>query len=178
MIRRLSADDFAACVPGLADLLVDAVDSGASVGFLAPLSAEAAAAWWRAQGVLVTEGSLLIWVAETPADGITATVSLALEAKRNSRHRAALIKLMVHRRARRRGLARQLLATAERGAADAGRSLLILDTETDSDADRLYRATGWTCFGIVPDYAADPSGTLRDCSFFYKQLSATSAQGV
>jgi len=114
MIRSLAADDFAACVPGLADLLVDAVESGASVGFLAPLSAEAAAAWWRAQGVLVTEGSLLIWVAETPDGRITGTVSLALEAKGNSRHRAALTKLMVHRRARRRGLARQLLAAAER----------------------------------------------------------------
>jgi GNAT superfamily N-acetyltransferase len=175
MIRRLAADDFAACVPGLADLLVDAVDSGASVGFLAPLSAETAAAWWQAQSVLVTEGRLLIWVAETPVDGITGTVSLALEAKENSRHRAALIKLMVHRRARGRGLARQLLAAAERGAVDAGRTLLILDTETDSDADRLYRATGWTCFGVVPYYAADPDGTLRDCSFFYKQLSATDA---
>ncbi len=130
-----------------------------------------AAAWWRAQGRGVADGSLLIWVAEA-ADGITGTVSLVLEAKPNSRHRAALIKLMVHRRARGRGLARQLLTSAEQAALASGRTLLILDTETDSAADRLYRSTGWTCFGIVPEYAADPEGTLRDCSFFYKQLSA------
>ena len=170
MIRRLNADDFAAALPGLADLLVDAVDDGASVGFLAPVSAQAASAWWQTQRTAVADGSLLVWVAEG-SDGICGTVSLALEAKANSRHRAALIKLMVHRRARGRGLARQLLRAAEDAALDAGRTLLILDTETDSDADHLYRATGWTCFGIVPNYAADPGGTLRDCSFFYKQLS-------
>ena len=169
MIRRLTAEHFTAAVPGLAELLVDAVDSGASIGFLAPLSVEEGAAWWRAQSANIAKGSLLTWVAEG-TDGITGTVSLALEPKANSRHRAALIKLMVHRRARGRGLARQLLTAAERAAQDAGRSLLILDTETDSDADHLYRATGWTCFGIVPNYAANSAGTLRECSFFYKQL--------
>ena len=172
MIRRLTAEHFTAAVPGLAELLVDAVDSCASIGFLAPLSVEEGAAWWRAQSADIAEGSLLTWVAEG-TDGITGTVSLALEPKANSRHRAALIKLMVHRRARGRGLARQLLTAAERAAQDAGRSLLILDTETDSDADHLYRATGWTCFGIVPNYAANSAGTLRECSFFYKQLSGS-----
>jgi len=171
MIRRLTADDFAAAVPALADLLVDAVDSGASIGFLAPLPVADAAAWWRARWADIADGSLLTWVAEG-ADGITGTVSLVLEAKANARHRAALVKLIVHRRARGRGLARQLLATAEQAAGDAGRTLLILDTYAESDADRLYRATGWTCFGVVPDYAADPDGTLRDCSFFYKQVSS------
>jgi GNAT superfamily N-acetyltransferase len=170
MIRCLGPDDLEASAPELAELLIDAVDSGASVGFLAPLTAAAAAAWWRARGRSVTDGSLLVWVAE--ADGkVTGTVSLLLEPKANSRHRASLIKLMVHRQARGQGLARRLLATAEQAALDAGRTLLILDTETDSDADHLYRATGWTCYGIVPGYAADPGGVLRDCSFFYKHLT-------
>jgi ribosomal protein S18 acetylase RimI-like enzyme len=76
----------------------------------------------------------------------------------------------VHRRARGRGLGRELLATAERAAAAHGLTLLLLDTETGSAADHLYRAAGWTCYGVVPGYAADPHGTPRDCSFFYKEL--------
>jgi ribosomal protein S18 acetylase RimI-like enzyme len=118
----------------------------------------------------VADGSLTVWVAHGP-DGITGTVSLALERKPNGRHRAEIVKLMVHREARGQGLARALLTTAEQAAARAGATLLLLDTETDSAAERLYRTAGWTRYGIVPDYAADPDGSLQDCSFYYKRLT-------
>jgi ribosomal protein S18 acetylase RimI-like enzyme len=118
----------------------------------------------------VADGSLIVWVSRD-SEHINGTVSLALARKANGRHRAEVVKLMVHRDARRQGLARKLLATAEQAAAQAGATLLLLDTQTGSEAERLYRATGWTRYGIVPDYAADPAGSLQDCSFFYKQLS-------
>jgi GNAT superfamily N-acetyltransferase len=168
-ITRLSAEDFRDNVRELAGLLSDTVAGGASLGFLAPLGQDAAAAWWRAREPAVADGGLAVWVARGPG-GVDGTVSLAFEGKANGRHRAEVVKLMVHRRARGRGLGRGLLAAAEGAAAEAGVTLLLLDTETGSDADHLYGAAGWTRYGLVPGYAADPAGTLRDCSFYYKRL--------
>ncbi|MGP3949778.1 GNAT family N-acetyltransferase [Streptomyces sp. 7N604] len=169
-ITRLSADEFRTSVKSLADLLVDVVTGGSSLGFLAPFGQESAADWWHAQQPAVADGSLTVWVARGP-DGITGTVGLARNPKPNGRHRAEIVKLMVHRDARGRGVARALLATAEQAAARAGASLLILDTETGSAAEHLYRSAGWTRYGMVPDYAADPDGSLQDCSFYFKRLS-------
>ncbi|MGP4016523.1 GNAT family N-acetyltransferase [Saccharopolyspora sp. 5N708] len=169
-ITRLSAADFRDSVKGLADVLVSAVADGFSLGFLAPFDQDAATAWWRGLQPAVADGSVTVWVAHG-FDGITGTISLALEHTPNGRHRAKIAKLMVHRDARGRGLGRALLATAEQAAARAGATLLMLDTTTGSAAERLYHSAGWTRYGIVPDYAADPTGSLEDCSFFYKHLS-------
>jgi GNAT superfamily N-acetyltransferase len=169
-ITRLSPDDFRTSVKDLAAILAGAVADGASVGFLSPLDQDAAAAWWHTQEPAVNDSSLIVWVAQSPC-GIAGTVSLALNRKPNGRHRAEIVKLMVHRDARGQGLARALLAQAEQAAAQAGASLLLLDTQTGSAADRLYQNTGWTRYGIVPDYAADPAGSLQDGSFYYKQLT-------
>ena len=168
-VARLTAGDFAGHLPALAELLVDAVAGGASVGFLEGLDRPAATAWWRSRAAAVADGSLAVWVATGPA-GITGTISLAYAEKANARHRAEVIKLAVHRDARGRGLGRRLLTAAEQTAAASGITLLLLDTETASAAERLYESAGWHRYGIVPGYAADPAGELRDCSFFYKKL--------
>lgn len=168
-ITRLSADDLLDHIEGLAALLVDVVAGGASLGFLTPFGQGAAAAWWRTRQAAMADGSLIVWVAAGPG-GVTGTVSLAPESKPNGRHRAEIVKLMVRHEARGRGLARALLATAEDAAVRTGATLLLLDTATGSAADHLYRATGWTQYGIVPGYAADPAGTLEDCSFYYKRV--------
>ncbi|AGZ42292.1 GNAT family N-acetyltransferase [Actinoplanes friuliensis] len=168
-ITRLDAEGFAAAVPVLADLLVDAVAGGASVGFLEGFDRDAAIVWWRDRAAAVAGGSLVVWTAAGPS-GVCGTISLAYAEKPNARHRAEIVKLAVHREARGRGLGRQLLAAAERAAADSGRTLLLLDTETASAAERLYESAGWTRYGIVPDYAAGPDGVLADCSFYYKNL--------
>nr|WP_239157754.1 GNAT family N-acetyltransferase [Streptomyces sp. SID13726] len=156
----------------LADLLVDTVAGGASVGFLAPMDRTAALGWWRERADAVAAGRCLVWAA---CDGhrTLGTVGLALPDKPNSRHRAELVKLMVHRDARGRGLGRRLLDTAEGAAAEAGITLLHLDTETDSPAERLYASAGWTRAGAIPDYAADPGGVLRSTTLYYKRLGAT-----
>ncbi|MCO5996951.1 GNAT family N-acetyltransferase [Actinoallomurus rhizosphaericola] len=168
-ITRLSAAEYTARVPDLADLLLDAVAGGHSLGFVEPFERGAALDWWRARTPAVADGSLLVWACPGPR-GVDGTVGLALESKPNGRHRAEVVKLMVHRDARGRGLGRALLATAERAAAELGAGLLLLDTETGSVAESLYTTAGWTRYGVVPDYASDPSGALRDCSFFYKRL--------
>ncbi|WP_431040728.1 N-acetyltransferase family protein [Streptomyces sp. P1-3] len=168
-ITRLSAADFGNSLKSLADLLVDAVDDGSSLGFLTPFDQEAAAAWWRTRQPAVDDGSLIVWGAQGPG-GIVGTVGLARVTMPAGRHRAEIVKLMVHREARGQGLGRALLTTAEQAAALAGITLLLLDTEADSTAEGLYRSAGWTRYGVVPDYAAEPGGSLRDCGFYYKQL--------
>jgi ribosomal protein S18 acetylase RimI-like enzyme len=169
MIHRLPPADLTTCVPALADLLVDAVAGGASIGFLTGLDHTAAAAWWNDHAAAITDGTLAVWIARQP-DRIAGTISLAYPQKPNARHRADVVKLAVHRDHRGRGLGRQLLAAAEHAAADTGITLLMLDTETGSAAEHLYRSAGWQRHGIVPGYAADPSGRLRDCSFYHKNL--------
>ncbi|MER5429902.1 GNAT family N-acetyltransferase [Streptomyces sp. NPDC002588] len=168
---RLDAAQLGDRVEELADLLVDTVDGGASVGFLAPLDRAEAVAWWRGRAAGVARGQLAVWAAHD-GDRVVGTVSLAFPDKPNSRHRAELVKLMVHRDARGRGLGRSLLATAERAALAAGVTLLHLDTETDSPAEHLYRTAGWTRAGVIPDYATDPAGVLRPTTLYYRRIAA------
>ncbi|MEU1315951.1 GNAT family N-acetyltransferase [Streptomyces tibetensis] len=155
----------------LADLLCDTVNGGASVGFLAPLTRAEALTWWEERAADVAAGRLAVWVA-CEGERVLGTVSLAFPGKTNSRHRAELVKLMVHREARGRGLGRGLLATAQDAAAAAGVTLLHLDTETGSPAETLYRSAGWTPIGAIPDYAADPGGVLRPTTIYYKRVPA------
>ncbi|MET9892653.1 GNAT family N-acetyltransferase [Streptomyces sp. NPDC006465] len=170
-VARLTAAELHAAVDELADLLTDTVEGGASIGFLAPLDHAAAVAWWRERAAAVSAGRLAVWVTRG-GDRLLGTVALAFPDKPNSRHRAELVKLMVHRDGRGQGLGRTLLATAEKEAAAAGVTLLHLDTETDSPAESLYLSAGWTRLGAIPDYAATPSGELRPTTIFYKRPGA------
>ncbi|MFC8371395.1 GNAT family N-acetyltransferase [Streptomyces sp. NPDC057239] len=171
-IVRLDAARLADLAPSLAELLADTVDGGASVGFLAPLDRAEAAGWWRERSAAVTAGRLAVWAAYEEPGRVLGTVSLALPDKPNSVHRAELVKLMVHREARGRGLGRRLLTVAEEAAAARGVTLLHLDTETGSPAEHLYRSSGWTPVGAIPDYAADPAGVLRPTTIYYKRPGA------
>ena len=159
------------------DTLADSVEVEILSGYFVhpqkgvPDDFAAAAAWWKGRADAVAAGQLAVWSAH---DGhrTLGTVSLAFPDKPNSRHRAELVKLMVHRDARGQGLGRRLLVTAEEAAAAAGVTLLHLDTETDSPAEYLYGTAGWTRAGVIPDYAADPAGVLRPTTLYYKHLVA------
>ncbi|WP_217145903.1 GNAT family N-acetyltransferase [Streptomyces sp. AC627_RSS907] len=171
IVSRVDGERLTALLGGLTGLLTDTVAGGASVGFLAPLDPAQAVAWWRERGTAVAAGRLAVWVA-LEGERVAGTVSLALTDKPNSRHRAELVKLMVAREARGRGLGRRLLTVAEEAAAAAGITLLHLDTETGSPAEHLYRSAGWTPAGVIPDYAADPGGRLRPTTLFFKRVGA------
>lgn len=166
-IERLGRDAGSDDIRGLARLLVDAVDSGAGVSFLALTDAEAEA-WWRS--VLGTSPERAIILIARDAQGVVGTVQLQPAWAPNQPHRADVAKLLVHRRARRRGIARALMATLERAAYETGFTLLLLDTCKGYDAERLYAATGWVRVGEIPGFALNPDGTLCDTVFFYKQL--------
>lgn len=154
----------------LAGVLIDCVAGGASVGFMHPLSAERARAFWRGVADGVARGERALLVAEDAA-GPCGTVQLVLAQPENQPHRADLAKMLVHRRARRQGLGAALLRAAEAVARAEGRTLLVLDTIDGSDAERLYRRLGWQSCGRIPDYALMPHGGLAATHVFYKRLA-------
>ncbi|MFF4248688.1 GNAT family N-acetyltransferase [Streptomyces sp. NPDC001822] len=175
-IVSVSGPELVTYADELATLLIEAVEGGASVGFLAPLERTSAAAWWRERAAAVESGSQQVWIARDDTQ-VVGTISLARTALPNAAHRAEVAKLVVRPSARGRGIGRALLAAVEEWAAAAGLTLLVLDTETGSDAERLYRSEGWTPCGSVPDYAADPYGALRATTFYYRALGRPEVSG-
>jgi GNAT superfamily N-acetyltransferase len=167
-IRRLASLNEAQ-LQGLAHLLIDCVDGGASVSFMSPLPVERALAFWRRVAAGVASGERALLVAEDAA-GIAGTVQLILDQPDNQPHRADLAKMLVHRRARRRGLGAALMRAAETLARECGKSLLVLDTVTGSDAERLYARLGWQRVGVIPGYALLPRGGLCATTYFYRNL--------
>jgi GNAT superfamily N-acetyltransferase len=168
-IRPLDAAATEARLHELASLLLDAVAHGASVNFMAGLTGEEAAGFWRAQLSSLTAGGTRLLVAET-GGRIVGTVLLMLAPQPNAPHRAEVGKMLVLSALRRRGIGRRLLAAVEGAALAAGRTLLMLDTETGSAGDRLYRACGWQEVGRVPDHAYRPDGRLAETTIFFKTL--------
>ena len=158
---------------GLAVVLTDCVDGGASVGFMRPLSMEQALAFWRRVGRDVERGARALLIAED-AEGIVGTVQIVLEQPDNQPHRADLSKMLVHRRARRRGIGAALMRAAEDAARRSRKSLLVPDTASD-DAERLYARMGWTLVGVIPDYALWPGGGFCPTSVFYRKLANAEA---
>ncbi len=168
VIRRLvSVDD--AQIEGLADLLIDCIEGGASVSFMHPLAPAKAQTFWRRVAAGVAAGERALLIAEDDS-GIVGTVQLVLDQPENQPHRADLSKMLVHRRARRRGLGAALMRAAEQMARDCGKTLLVLDTVTGSDAERLYARLGWVRVGVIPDYALLSHGGLWGTTVFYKVL--------
>lgn len=174
VITVAAARQAAESIEALADVLVDCVEGGASVGFLWPLQRATATAFWRgvADGVAGGERVLLL-AREAVADGpgtIVGTVQLILALPQNQPHRADLAKMLVHRQARRRGVARQLLAHAEAVAREHRRSVLVLDTVSGGAAERLYARAGWLRVGTVPNYALMPNGQPCATTIFHRPL--------
>ena len=167
-IRRLHSVDERQ-VDALADVLIDCIDGDAGVSFLHPLAPERAQAFWCDVAADVATGARALLVAEDDA-GIVGTVQLVLRQPENQPHRADLSKMLVHRSARRHGLGAALLEAAEQTARECGKTLLVLDTNTGSDAERLYARMGWVRVGSIPGYSVQPRGGLRATTLFYKEL--------
>ena len=167
-IRRLSSVTDAQ-VQALAEVLIDCVDGGASVSFMHPLPMPKALEFWRRVADAVARGERALLVAED-ASGVAGTVQLVLDQPDNQPHRADVSKMLVHRRARRQGLGAALMRAAEDTGRECGKSLLVLDTVTGSDAERLYARLGWQRCGVIPGYALFPRGGLCATTYFYRTL--------
>jgi GNAT superfamily N-acetyltransferase len=112
----------------------------------------------------------VVLAAEDASGMIVGTVQVVLNQPENQPHRGDVAKMLVHRRARRQGVGAKLLAAAERAALDAGKTLLVLDTATGGDAERLYARHGWQRCGEIPNYALWPNGAPCATTVFFKPL--------
>jgi ribosomal protein S18 acetylase RimI-like enzyme len=155
-------------VQQLASVLVDAVTGGASVSFMSDLQFDEAADWWRE--TLSTSAPRAVVLVARDELGIVGTVQLQPSWAPNQVHRADVAKLIVHRRARGRGIARTLMQEIERHAREQRFTLLVLDTCKGSAAEKLYTSLGWLRVGVIPHYALNPDGTPCDTVYFYKEL--------
>lgn len=168
-VERLSEEQARPLLPRLVALLQDAVHSGSSVGFLPPLSSDAAEEYWLETLNEVAQGKRVLLVSSEAGD-VTGAVQLALATKQNGLHRAEVQKLLVHTSFRHRGIARALMGAAEESARSLGRTLLVLDTEQGSVAERLYEKCGYTRSGVIPQFALNTDRSLITTVVFYKLL--------
>ena len=168
-IERLSEEQARPILPELVALLQDAVHNGSSVGFLPPLTSETAEEYWLETLSEVAQGKRILLVSSEAGD-VAGAAQLALATKQNGLHRAEVQKLIVHTRFRRRGIARALMCAAEESARAAGRTLLVLDTEQGSVAEKLYEKCEYTRAGVIPQYALSAGGSLITTVLFYKLL--------
>jgi GNAT superfamily N-acetyltransferase len=168
-IRRLASAELRERLDDLARVLHDCVEGGASVGYMWPFTVEEARRAFEAFAGEVDAGRRLLLGAFLD-DELVGTVQVVLALPPNQPHRGEIARMLVHRSARRRGIAAQLLAAAENEARREGKTLLVLDAVTDGDAARLYDRLGWTTVGVVPGFALYPDGRPCATTYFWKSL--------
>jgi len=165
----LNPDQVERHLDDLAEVLADCVAGGAGVNFLLPFPVSAALLWWRGVLPAVRAGERIVLAAIE--DGrVLGTVQLMPAPQPNQPHRADISKMLVHSNARCRGLGEALMRAAEAEARKGGRTLLTLDTVSDSAAERLYARLGWQVAGRIPGYALSPHGRSDDATFMWKAL--------
>ena len=168
-IRKLSAPEVREHLTGLAEVLADCVEGGASVSFLWPFSRDDAAAFFEKLLPEIERGGRILLAAFAGAK-LVGSVQVITATPPNQPHRGDVAKMLVHRWARRQGIATRLMLAAEEHARAAGKTLLVLDTVTGEAAERLYIRLGWQRVGVIPDYALYPDGRWCDTTVFYKKL--------
>jgi GNAT superfamily N-acetyltransferase len=156
-------------IEALSDVLIDCVEGGASVSFMHPMTREKAGAFWRGVAAGVVRGERIL-LGAFDGETMVGTVQVILNLPENQPHRGDVAKMLVRRSARRRGVGRALLAAAEQSAREAGKTLLVLDTVTGSDGERLYAGAGWERCGVIPEYALWPDGRPCATTIFFKFL--------
>ena len=168
-IELLTSQTARESLDDLVELLRDAVDSGASVGFLPPLSEEAAAAYWRSILADVDAGHRFLLGAMDEAR-LVGSVQLELARKPNALHRAEVQRLLVSRSVRRQGIGERLMRELHDLARQHRRTLLVLDTRQGDPSELLYQKLGYTRAGVIPAYARSSSGSLDATAFYFRQL--------
>lgn len=167
-VRQLSAQEATPYLDGLAEILIDCVEGGASVHFMPPLSLSTAIAFFEKTIEDVRQGNRLL-LAAFAGSKLIGTVQVVIGMPPNQPHRAEIAKLLVHRSARHQGVGALLMEQAERVSRLNGKTLLVLDTATGESAERLYLRLGWIKAGTIPNFALLPNGALCATTIFWKQ---------
>jgi GNAT superfamily N-acetyltransferase len=176
--HALPGEERSPLVDALSDVLIDCLEGGASIGFMLPLARDRARAFWENALSSASRGERVVLLAEdTESGALLGTVQAVWATPDNQPHRADVAKMQVHRRARRTGVGAALLRAVEEACREAGKTLLVLDTVTGGDAERLYTRLGWQPCGVIPGYALWPQGGLCSTTVFYREL-APRAEGV
>jgi ribosomal protein S18 acetylase RimI-like enzyme len=170
-IHRLTSIDGDATFDQLCETLIESVASGGSISFMHPVSKEKALAFWKKIAVGVARGERIVLVARDEGGAIIGTVQSVIDLPENQPHRADIAKMMVHPRARRQGIAEALMREIERLTFAAGKTLMVLDTETGQAASFLYAKLGWQVAGHIPDFALKPHGGLCSTTYMYKRAT-------
>lgn len=163
--------------PSLTNLLQSCVNDdppSSSLGFHAPLSTKDATEFWLSLSpqLFGTKSRITLFVLARGPSAI-GTVHLVSHPKATHAHKVEVAKLLVSSEERGLGLGRKLMEFSERFAMEKlGKSMVILDTATETPARGFYLKLGYTEWGICPSYAESADGHLHDCSFFYKILDS------
>lgn len=168
-VKQITPSTITTAIPQLASLLQDAVASGASIGFLLPLSQEEALGYWQEVAKAIEGPNRILLAAQTDHE-IAGTVQLDLASRANGSHRAEIAKLMVHTSFRNQGIANMLMNAIEQMAIKAGRTTLVLDTREGDPSEKLYAKLGYQRAGTIPEYARSTNGELHTTVFMYKLL--------
>lgn len=169
-IHTLSRGDILSHLDSLADILENCVNGGASVSFMLPFSAEKARQFWLGVAESVARRERTVLACRDEGGEFLGTVQLITDQPENQPHRADVAKLLVHEKARRRGVATLLMEALEGVAVEEGKTVLVLDTATGSGAETFYQRAGWQKVGEIPRYALMPDGEMTATSVFYKFL--------
>ncbi len=167
-IREVRAPDLELSLEHLCAVMTNCVNEGASIGYLTPFDLNDARTFWVFVQTTLESGARRMLVAEE-GGCIIGTIQIGLDMPPNGRHRADIMKLMVDPTARKQGIGKALMLAAEAIADEENRTLLVLDTAGD-EAERLYKALGWTVTGKVPNYACSTSGVLEATTIMWKVL--------
>ena len=168
-IRRLTATDGHKYVAALASVLLDCVQGGASVSFMASLTKAEAEAFFEKVVDGVQRGERILLAAFIDSQ-LVGTVQIILATPPNQPHRADVAKLLVLRSARKQGVGARLMESVDEASRQAGKTLLVLDTVTGDPAEKLYMRLGWNKVGVIPNYALYPDGRYCDTTVFWKQV--------
>ena len=169
-IRTLSAGETEALIAPLSVLLSDCVADGANVNFILPFPPEKARDFWVDLLPALERGHRRLYVAEVAGE-IAGTVQLDIVQTPNGAHRCEVAKLMVHPNFRGRGIARALMARHEEDARALGKTLIVLDTKTGSEAETLYASLGFSVAGQIPNFAREPDhDVLISTTYMFKVL--------
>jgi ribosomal protein S18 acetylase RimI-like enzyme len=152
----------------LSEILVEVVANGGSVGFMHPLTLEAADTFWEGALAAAARGERIV-LGAFDGESLVGTVTLLLDLPPNQPHRAEVAKLMTRTSHRHRGVAKALMRAVERVAVEQARTLLVLDTAAEGGASALYEGLGFTLAGVIPDHAFKPHGGLTATMIYWKR---------